>query len=120
MLTAVFVLVAGDERVLRRMVLDRKLAPFFPGEDDPGDDKEECPICMLYYAGGLNRSSCCQQGICSECFLQICPRANKQVKYEPTTRLLVPAPVLSLAPSAFAPPLRDACACSQLPVLQGE
>jgi len=58
-------------------VLERKLAPFFKGEDDAGGDKEECPICMLYYPGGLNRSNCCRQGICSECFLQVSPRANR-------------------------------------------
>ena len=66
--------------MLRKMVLERRLAPFFRGEDEPGDDREECPICMLYYQGGLNRAGCCQQGICSECFLQICPRANKAVR----------------------------------------
>lgn len=95
------------------MVLDRKLAPFYRGEDDEGGDREECPICMLvccrptpcvhclcargggqpfdrrrcqasrvppraqYYPGGLNRSNCCGQGICSTCFLQVSPRANK-------------------------------------------
>ena len=71
---------AGDERVLKRMILDRRFAPFYRGEDDPADDREECPICMLYFPGGLNRAACCQQGICSECYLQICPRPNKLVK----------------------------------------
>ena len=71
----------GDERVLRRMILERRLAPFYRGEEEPADDdREECPICMLYFPGGLNRSACCQQGLCSECFLQICPRANKPVR----------------------------------------
>jgi len=66
-----------DPRIIRKLVLDRKLAPFYRGEDDEGGDKEECPICFLYYPGGLNRSNCCGQGICSECFLQVSPRANK-------------------------------------------
>ena len=74
---------AGEERTLRRMILERRLAPFYRGEDEPGaatDEREECPICMLFYPGGLNRANCCGQGLCSECWLQICPRANKQVK----------------------------------------
>ena len=37
------------------------------------------PGCLSsqYYPGGLNRSNCCRQGICSECFLQVSPRANR-------------------------------------------
>ena len=37
------------------------------------------PDCLSsqYYPGGLNRSNCCRQGICSECFLQVSPRANR-------------------------------------------
>jgi protein-arginine kinase activator protein McsA len=87
---------AGDERVLRRKVLDRQLAPFFRGKDEPGEDTEECPICMLNFQGGLNRSSCCQQGLCSECYLQICPRASKSVRYAQ----LVPTRHAARAPSS--------------------
>jgi hypothetical protein len=36
------------------MVLERKLAPFFKGEDDAGGDKEECPICMLVNASAAH------------------------------------------------------------------
>lgn len=32
---------------------------------------EECPICFLYFPKNLNVSRCCQQPICSECFVQI-------------------------------------------------
>lgn len=32
---------------------------------------EECPICFLYYPKNLNVSRCCQQPICTECFVQI-------------------------------------------------
>lgn len=32
---------------------------------------EECPICFLYYPKNLNISRCCQQPICTECFVQI-------------------------------------------------
>ncbi|KAI9000050.1 hypothetical protein BC832DRAFT_602922 [Gaertneriomyces semiglobifer] len=31
----------------------------------------ECPICFLYYPFNINYSRCCDQPICSECFLQI-------------------------------------------------
>jgi len=34
-------------------------------------DATECPICFLYYPPYLNRSRCCDQPICSECFVQI-------------------------------------------------
>ncbi|KAF5024361.1 hypothetical protein F66182_3548 [Fusarium sp. NRRL 66182] len=32
---------------------------------------EECPICFLTYPPYLNRTRCCDQPICSECFVQI-------------------------------------------------
>ena len=31
----------------------------------------ECPICFLFYPPYLNRTRCCDQSICSECFVQI-------------------------------------------------
>ncbi|CAI4688903.1 BAQ_1a_G0041680.mRNA.1.CDS.1 [Saccharomyces cerevisiae] len=31
----------------------------------------ECPICFLYFPGPFNYSKCCQQPICTECFVQI-------------------------------------------------
>jgi hypothetical protein len=31
----------------------------------------ECPICFMYYPPYLNRTRCCDQEICSECFVQI-------------------------------------------------
>lgn len=34
-------------------------------------DAAECPICFLYYPPYLNRTRCCDQAICSECFVQI-------------------------------------------------
>ncbi|KAI0465594.1 hypothetical protein F4859DRAFT_376066 [Xylaria cf. heliscus] len=32
---------------------------------------EECPLCLMYYPPYLNRTRCCCQLICSECFVQI-------------------------------------------------
>ncbi|RPA77644.1 hypothetical protein BJ508DRAFT_330026 [Ascobolus immersus RN42] len=34
-------------------------------------DALECPICFLYYPPYLNKTRCCDQEICSECFVQI-------------------------------------------------
>lgn len=34
-------------------------------------DATECPICFLYYPPYLNKTRCCDQTICSECFVQI-------------------------------------------------
>ena len=34
-------------------------------------DATECPICFMYYPPYLNRTRCCDQPICSECFVQI-------------------------------------------------
>ena len=34
-------------------------------------DAAECPICFLYYPPLLNKTRCCDQPICSECFVQI-------------------------------------------------
>ncbi|KAK0549008.1 SNF1-interacting protein [Tilletia horrida] len=31
----------------------------------------ECPICFLYYPSPLNSTRCCEQPICTECFVQI-------------------------------------------------
>jgi len=63
-----------DIKLVRKLVLAKKLAPLYPGKEEVtegGDDLEECPICFLYYPGGLNRANCCKKGICTECFLQI-------------------------------------------------
>lgn len=59
-----------DQKKLRKLILDSKLAPCYPGDDECAYDHEECPICFLYYPS-LNRSRCCMKGICTECFLQM-------------------------------------------------
>nr|GMD33316.1 E3 ubiquitin-protein ligase DA2L-like isoform X2 [Ipomoea batatas]GMD34979.1 E3 ubiquitin-protein ligase DA2L-like isoform X2 [Ipomoea batatas] len=61
-----------DHKKLRKLILDSKLAPCYPGEDECATipELEECPICFLYYPS-LNRSRCCLKGICTECFLQM-------------------------------------------------
>eukprot|EP00755_Sulcionema_specki_P031675 Sspe_Gene.97090::Locus_70747_Transcript_1_1_Confidence_1.000_Length_1007::g.97090::m.97090 len=62
-----------DHRLIRRAIATRKLAPCYPGEPEKLPGREECPICFLWYQGGLNRSACCRQSICTECFLQVRP-----------------------------------------------
>jgi len=79
---------AWDRRLVRREVLAGKLAPCFPGQEGGGNpdtiglqererdqtefgDLEECPICLLFYPGGLNRMICCKQSMCTECYLQV-------------------------------------------------
>ena len=36
-----------DHKKLRKLILDSKLAPCYPGDEDCGSDLEECPICFL-------------------------------------------------------------------------
>ncbi|KAI9457810.1 hypothetical protein BJY52DRAFT_456567 [Lactarius psammicola] len=48
-------------------------------------DAAECPICFLYYPPHINRSRCCDQAICSECFVQI-------KRTEPTVTHMVSEP----------------------------
>ncbi|TFK27324.1 hypothetical protein FA15DRAFT_586626 [Coprinopsis marcescibilis] len=45
----------------------------------------ECPICFLYYPQNINHSRCCDQAICTECFVQI-------KRAEPTTTHIVSEP----------------------------
>ncbi|KAJ0530798.1 putative protein Sip5/DA2 [Helianthus annuus] len=54
-----------DHKKLRKLILESKLAPCYPGaDDDCSFDLDECPICFLYYPS-LNRSRCCMKGICT-------------------------------------------------------
>ncbi|KAK7324439.1 hypothetical protein VNO77_27986 [Canavalia gladiata] len=82
-----------DHKKLRKLILESKLAPCYPGDEDSAYDREECPICFLYYPS-LNRSRCCTKSICTECFLQMkvpnstrptqcpfCKTANYAVEY---------------------------------------
>ncbi|KAK8579328.1 hypothetical protein V6N13_142536 [Hibiscus sabdariffa] len=59
-----------DVKKLRKLILESKLAPCYPGNEECCYDLEECPICFLYYPS-LNRSRCCMKSICTECFLQM-------------------------------------------------
>lgn len=80
-----------DHKKLKRLILDSKLAPCYPGDDESGFDLEECPICFLFYPS-LNRSRCCLKGICTECFLQMktpCSARPTQCPFCKTTNYAV-------------------------------
>ncbi|CCC69701.1 hypothetical protein NCAS_0D01200 [Naumovozyma castellii] len=81
------------------LFLEKKLASRNPANEPdkflPSDDLKydlykhgsECPICFLYLPGPMNYSVCCQQPICTECFVQI-RRAEAHFPHEeidPTT-----------------------------------
>lgn len=39
---------AWDAKLIKKSVIERKLAPFFPGaEEKANNEMEECPICFL-------------------------------------------------------------------------
>lgn len=58
-------------------------------------DAAECPICFLYYPPYLNKTRCCDQAICSECFVQIKrPDPHVPDHVDPT------APSLNAVPNA--------------------
>ncbi|MCJ1310777.1 SNF1-interacting protein [Agyrium rufum] len=61
-------------------------------------DATECPICFLYYPPYLNHTRCCDQAICSECFVQI--KRPDPHPPEHSQPLSAPAPT----PTAASPP----------------
>ncbi|KAJ6229027.1 protein sip5 [Anaeramoeba flamelloides] len=57
----------------KELIKNDKLAPMFPPEMESTEtSKQECSICYNYFPI-LNKNTCCSKGICTECFLQICP-----------------------------------------------
>ncbi len=61
-----------SEMMPREMKLPKD--PFINGQPIEAylyKDAAECPICFLYYPPYLNKTRCCDQAICSECFVQI-------------------------------------------------
>ncbi|GAB5030169.1 ring u-box domain-containing protein [Nannochloropsis oceanica] len=61
---------AWEDKVVRKLILDGKLAPRFAGLEDKHNGTKECPICFLRHVV-LNRTSCCRHGLCTECYLQV-------------------------------------------------
>jgi hypothetical protein len=53
----------------------------------------ECPICFMYYPPYLNQTRCCDQPICSECFVQIKrPDPHIPEHADPSLPILADAP----------------------------
>ncbi|KAF2712777.1 hypothetical protein K504DRAFT_464840 [Pleomassaria siparia CBS 279.74] len=53
----------------------------------------ECPICFLYYPPYLNKTRCCDQPICSECFVQIKrPDPHPPEHHDPSNSTAPPEP----------------------------
>jgi hypothetical protein len=69
-----------NQKTVRNLIAAKRLAPITPGTEEANSEQdEECPICFLNYQPGLNRSVCCRQSVCSECYLQI-RRPNQPVE----------------------------------------
>lgn len=66
-----------EDRAIRRLIGDGKLAARLPGKDSrTGAKDRECPICFLHYSQ-TNVTSCCKAFICTECYLQVRPQKEK-------------------------------------------
>uniref|UniRef100_A0A7S2K0M8 RING-type domain-containing protein n=2 Tax=Leptocylindrus danicus TaxID=163516 RepID=A0A7S2K0M8_9STRA len=72
--TGLYASCSWDDRAIRRLIGDGKLAARIKGSDHRNDVlSEDCPICFLYYSK-INITGCCKAHICSECFLQVRPQ----------------------------------------------
>ncbi|CCH59699.1 hypothetical protein TBLA_0B08830 [Henningerozyma blattae CBS 6284] len=70
-----------NEKYLEKKIEDQGKSKESPGKNLflPSDDLKkvmykngtECPICFLYFPQPMNHSKCCNQPICTECFVQI-------------------------------------------------
>ena len=39
-----------DDKTVKKLINKKKVAPRYPGREDPGPDLDECPICFLVSA----------------------------------------------------------------------
>ena len=84
----------GTKQLFNRLLLKQPTSHHHHSESEPSSlDKidedahpdaipheeyyDECPICLMFYQGGMNIAKCCHQRICSECYLQICKGGPK-------------------------------------------
>ncbi|KAJ6229916.1 protein sip5 [Anaeramoeba flamelloides] len=59
---------------VKKAIRKKKLAPIFsPNDDQDKFSIVECPICS-YFFPIANMTTCCKKPICTECYLQICPK----------------------------------------------
>ena len=66
-----------EDRAVRKLIADGKIAARLKGFEYRSNSQQECPICFLYY-DEVNITTCCNANICSECFLQVRPQKEKQ------------------------------------------
>lgn len=74
----------NEARHFKKLVVRGRLAPFYPGDDEPTPrgnvnhpsqnlfislQSMECPICCMYYHV-MNKTRCCGQRLCSECIVK--------------------------------------------------
>jgi hypothetical protein len=68
-----------DDKVLRRLIGDGKLASrkscHTSAAVSSSSSSWECPICFCNY-DEVNRTTCCDKEICTECYLQLKPQKN--------------------------------------------
>mmetsp|Transcript_21446 Transcript_21446/g.31081 ORF Transcript_21446/g.31081 Transcript_21446/m.31081 type:complete len:497 (+) Transcript_21446:130-1620(+) len=93
---------AWDQRIVTRMIAEKKIAPRYKGSGVESPDTEECPICFLNYKA-VNSASCCRNYICTECYLQVkvprgistcpfCSSSSFGVTYTPKASTSTPGP----------------------------
>eukprot|EP00759_Apiculatamorpha_spiralis_P013137 PhF_6_TR19938/c0_g1_i1/m.29013 len=59
--------------MLQDLVKSHRIGPFYPPVADEIEGAEECGVCFLKYDQGLHRCDGCRAGVCSDCYIQICP-----------------------------------------------
>lgn len=58
------------QRAVKKLILDRKLAPFFPpAESKTSAQDEECPICFMFL---LHSTILCLAGTLAHCHVSVC------------------------------------------------
>jgi hypothetical protein len=86
-----------DLKTIRKLIIEKKLAPFYPGrEEKDSPELDECPICFMFYAGGLNRTKCCHKGVCTgtllvRCLSHLLPGSLSHLHYARSRRRMLPA-----------------------------
>jgi hypothetical protein len=61
---------AWDIKAVRKLIVEGKVAPRYPGSDTRIGKHEECPICFMFCKAN-NRTVCCDKPMCTECYLQV-------------------------------------------------
>ena len=70
--TGLYPTCAWEDKAVRKLILEGRLAPRFAGLEDKHKSfpTKECPICFLRHVV-LNNARCCRKQLCTECYLQM-------------------------------------------------